>query len=134
MLLASRIGWAGVVFILLTTWISGPPQTLAAPAANLSHEDPTTVPENNVQRMQQLLIDKGNYTGKVDGLVGLRTRASIRAYQKAEHLPVTGRLDAQTAGKLGVGPELVRGTLQGNGGVVEQQKPSAGIPWGSKGL
>jgi peptidoglycan hydrolase-like protein with peptidoglycan-binding domain len=56
--------------------------------------------------MQQTLQDKGHYHGKVDGVFGLRTRASIRAYQKAENLPVTGQLDTQTAIKLGVTAEV----------------------------
>ena len=55
--------------------------------------------------MQETLRDKGHYRGKIDGVFGLRTRASIRGYQKAENLPVTGQLDTPTAGKLGVAPE-----------------------------
>ena len=62
----------------------------------------------------------------VDGVLGLRTRAGIRSYQKAENLPVTGQLDTRTAGKLGVTPE-VRGEMGEES--ASQDKPSAGIKW-----
>jgi len=69
--------------------------------------------------------DKGHYRGDVDGVLGLRTRASIRGFQKPENLPVTGQLDTQTAGKLGVAPEGRSETGYG----TAQGKPSAGIKW-----
>ena len=53
------------------------------------------------------------------------TRAGIRAYQKAENLPVTGQLDTQTAGKLGVRPEGQEQT----GYEAAKAKPSAYIKW-----
>lgn len=42
--------------------------------------------------MQGTLHGRGYYGGEVDGVIGPRTRASLRAYQKAESLPTTGRL------------------------------------------
>ena len=67
--------------------------------------------------------------------MGLRTRESIRALQKSEKLPATGRLDPQTAGKLGVNPESIRRnadgakrrTVEGKAGnQVAKGKPWAG--------
>ena len=58
--------------------------------------------------------------GPVDGVLGSRTRAGIRQYQASEKLPVTGRLDAETAGKLGVGPESIGGSFKGAGQEVGQ--------------
>lgn len=58
--------------------------------------------KSEVRSVQQNLKDNGYYNGNVDGLMGPQTREAIRKYQKAESLPVTGRLDSQTAGKLGV--------------------------------
>jgi peptidoglycan hydrolase-like protein with peptidoglycan-binding domain len=75
--------------------------------------------------MQQILRDKGHYRGEVDGVSGLRTWASIRGFQKAENLPVTGQLDPQTAAKLGVRPEGRKET----GYETTKGKPSAGIKW-----
>jgi peptidoglycan hydrolase-like protein with peptidoglycan-binding domain len=125
MLLASKAAWAGIVFIMLTTGISGPRPTPRASGANLGKEVPSIGPRNDVKKMQETLQDKGHYRGKVDGVFGLRTRASIRAYQKVENLPVTGQLDTQTAGKLGVRPEGGEET----GDQTTKGKPSAGIKW-----
>ena len=125
MLLASKAAWAGIVFIMLTTGISGPRPTPRASGANLGKEVPSIGPRNDVKKMQETLQDKGHYRGKVDGVFGLRTRASIRAYQKDENLPVTGQLDTQTAGKLGVRPEGGDET----GDQTTKGKPSAGIKW-----
>ena len=75
--------------------------------------------------MQQTLQGKGHYRGEVDGVFCLRTRASSRGFQKAENLPVTGQLDTQTAGKLGVRPEGREET----GDETTKGKPSAGIKW-----
>jgi peptidoglycan hydrolase-like protein with peptidoglycan-binding domain len=124
MFLASKAAWIGVVFIL-TTGISGSRPASLASAPNPSKEASPLGPRTDVRKMQQTLHDKGHYSGMVDGVFGLRTRASIRGFQKAESLPATGVLDPQTAGKLGVTPEgrdeAVHQTAQG--------KPSAGIKW-----
>ena len=125
MFLASKAAWAGIVFILLTTGISEPRPTPLASGANLSKEVPAVGHRNDVKKMQQTLRGKGHYRGKVDGVFGLRTRASIRGFQKAENLPVTGQLDPQTAGKLGVRPE---GRAESRYETTKG-KPSAGIKW-----
>ena len=124
MLLASKAAWAGIVFLLLTSGISGPRPPTFASGANLSKELPAVEHRTDVKRIQESLRTKGHYRGKIDGVFGLRTRASIRAYQKAENLPVTGQLDTQTAGKLGVRPEG-----REKAGYKAQGKPSAGIKW-----
>jgi peptidoglycan hydrolase-like protein with peptidoglycan-binding domain len=124
MFLASKAACAGIALILLTIGISGPRPTPLA-SGSLSKGVPGRAHPNDVIKMQQTLQDKGHYRGKVDGVFGLRTRASIRAYQKDENLPVTGDLDAQTAGRLGITPE-VREEI---GYETTQGKPSAGIQW-----
>ena len=85
--------------------ISGPRPTLIASEPNLRSEVPVVEHPTDVNKIQETLRDRGHYRGKIDGVFGLRTRASIRGFQKAENLPVTGHLDAQTAGRLGVSPE-----------------------------
>jgi peptidoglycan hydrolase-like protein with peptidoglycan-binding domain len=127
MLLASKAALSGIVFILLTTGISKPRSTLA-PEANLSKQVPALGHRNDVndiKEVQETLRDNGQYRGEMDGVLGLRTRASIRAYQTAENLPVTGDLDVQTAGKLGVSPESREETSD----ETTKDKPSAGIRW-----
>jgi|ERR1700730_10812355 len=125
MSLASKGALAGIVFILLTTGISGPRPTPIASGANLSKEVPAVGHRNDVKKMQQTLRGSEHYRGKVDGVFGLRTRASISGFQKAENLPVTGQLDTQTADKLGVRPEGREET----GYETTKGKPSAGIKW-----
>ena len=53
-----------------------------------------------VREVQQTLLDSGYYPGSIDGILGSRTRAAIRYYQKDENLPVTGRLNADTVRRL----------------------------------
>jgi peptidoglycan hydrolase-like protein with peptidoglycan-binding domain len=125
MFLATKAAWAGIVFILLTTGISRPRATPLASGANVSKGVPAAGNWNDVKKMQQILRDKGHYRGEVDGVSGLRTWASIRGFQKAENLPVTGQLDPQTAAKLGVRPEGRKET----GYETTKGKPSAGIKW-----
>ena len=74
----------------------------------------------DIRKVQQSLSDKGYDAGPVDGVLGARTRAGIRQYQASEKLTVTGRLDAETAGKLGVGPESIGGNFKGAGQEVGQ--------------
>jgi peptidoglycan hydrolase-like protein with peptidoglycan-binding domain len=73
-----------------------------------------------IMKVQKSLSDKGFDAGPVDGKLGHRTRAAIRQYQASEKLTVTGRLDPETAGKLGVGPESIGGSFKGAGQEVGQ--------------
>ena len=125
MFLASKAAWAGIVVILVTTGILRPRATPLASVANVSKEVPAAWNWNDVKKMQQILRDKGHYRGEVGGVSGLRTEASIRGFQKAENLPVTGQLDTQTADKLGVSPE----GREDSGDETTKGKPSAGIKW-----
>ena len=125
MLLAGKAAWSGIVFILVTPWISGPRPTPVTSEANLSKEVPRVEHRYDVKRMQQALQDQGHYGGEIDGVFGLRSRASIRGFQKAENLPVTGQLDTQTAAKLGVRPE----SREETGDEGPKGKPSAYIQW-----
>jgi peptidoglycan hydrolase-like protein with peptidoglycan-binding domain len=88
-------------------------------------EAPAGTHWNDVKKTQQILQDRGQYHGKIDGVPGLRMRASIRGFQKTQNLPVTGWLDVQTANRLGVSPEV----RERPGDEPTQEKPSAGIKW-----
>ena len=125
MFLAKRIRWAGIAFTFLATgMVTGLPRSAAG--SDFKKEGVAAfIIENEITKMQETLRDKGHYRGKVDGVFGLRTRASIRAYQKAENLPVTGQVDTRTADGLGVRPE---GQVE-TGNETTKGKPSAGIKW-----
>jgi hypothetical protein len=125
MFFASKIICSGIVLLLMTPWTSGPHPVPLDPGTRLSSEVPVETDWDDVKGMQQTLQDEGHYRGKIDGVIGLRTRASIRGFQKAESLPITGQLDVRTAGKLGVRPESRADT----GDETTQDKPSAGITW-----
>jgi peptidoglycan hydrolase-like protein with peptidoglycan-binding domain len=55
-----------------------------------------------VKQTQQVLKDKGYYDGPIDGIIGPKTRAGLRQYQKEASLPVTGRFTRETAQKMDV--------------------------------
>jgi peptidoglycan hydrolase-like protein with peptidoglycan-binding domain len=145
MSLASKIGWAGIAFALLTTGMLAQGFSQSAAGSDSNQEEVAAfVIKNEITKMQEILRDKGHYRGKVDGVFGLRARASIRAYQKAENLPVTGQVDRRTADGLGLRPEsnwnnsqyAARQNGHGSdraGGEIKREKPSAGIKW-AKGL
>ncbi len=57
---------------------------------------------DRVKALQQSLIDAGiKVPGGADGQFGSGTAGAIMEYQRREGLPVTGKIDDQTAGKLG---------------------------------
>jgi len=117
MFLKFAVTWRWMAFTLLAIGMLGLSLTSLASAADLNKGD--------IERVQQGLTDKGFHPGNVDGVLGPRTRAGIREYQKSESLPVTGRLDAETAGKLGVGPESIGGNFKGAGQEVSEGSKEA---------
>ena len=139
MSLARKIGWAGTAVTLLAAGIlvQGFPRSAAGSDSNKEKVSAFVI-KNEITKMQEILRDKGHYRGKVDGVFGLRTRASIRVYQKAENFPVTGQVDRRTADGLGLRPESnwnnsqSAGRQDGHGsgragGDIKRDKPSAGI-------
>ena len=118
MLYKCAVTWRWAVFAVLAIGMWGLSLAPVASAGNLNNED--------IANVQKSLIDKGYNPGNVDGILGPRTRAGIREYQKSEKLPVTGRLDAETAGKLGVGPESIGGNFTGAGHEAKEGTMEAG--------
>src|SRR6266850_624094 len=94
---ASRTLETGIVFALLTTGMLVLSPTSFADGSDLRKEASALVHTNDVEKMQEALQDRGRYRGRIDGVMGLRTRASIREFQKAENLPVKGEIDLKTA-------------------------------------
>jgi hypothetical protein len=101
----NRVVLARMIFILLMTGILGLGLMPRASAAD--HGD--------VKKVQETLRDKGYDPGPADGVLGAQTREAISQYQKSENLTVTGHLDAQTAGKLGVKQESEGGDFKSAG-------------------
>ncbi len=57
---------------------------------------------DEVKKIQEALKSKGDDPGAIDGRMGRKTHAALRAFQKSNGLKVTGSLDKETADKLGV--------------------------------
>ena len=55
-----------------------------------------------VKSVQKALQGKGMDPGPIDGVMGPKTMAALKAFQKDQKLPESGRLDDQTREKLGV--------------------------------
>jgi peptidoglycan hydrolase-like protein with peptidoglycan-binding domain len=47
-------------------------------------------------------MEDGYYKDKVDGIVGTNTRKALKAFQAAQGLNITGKLDTKTASRLGI--------------------------------
>jgi peptidoglycan hydrolase-like protein with peptidoglycan-binding domain len=72
-----------------------------SPASTEHHDSSQRVPGMSIRHAQQVLKDKGYYKADVDGKYGPETRAALEKYQQDENLTVTGRLDRDTAARLG---------------------------------
>ncbi len=139
MLLVNKIRWAGLALTVLTAAIllQGVARHKAGTPSN-KEGTAAFVAEDEIKKMQGTLRGKGDYQGEIDGVLGLRTRASVRAYQRARNLPITGEVDARTANGLGVRPELTWDNFKNDGleaghasdssgDEIKRDKPSAGI-------
>jgi peptidoglycan hydrolase-like protein with peptidoglycan-binding domain len=69
-------------------------------AAEVKSSSPLT--PRTIRQAQEALKNKGRDPGPIDGVLGPRTVAALDAYQKAEGLATTGRLDAKTIESLGI--------------------------------
>jgi TolA-binding protein len=68
--------------------------------ANVSAADRCTA-----RQAQQALTDQGYKPGPIDGALGKRTRGALRAFQKANELRASGRLNRDTCRQLTSPPE-----------------------------
>lgn len=69
----------------------------------LDGSDKVTGSQTHVAAAQQALRTNGYNPGPIDGYVGPQTTAAVREFQQREQLAVTGQLDPDTLGRLGVG-------------------------------
>lgn len=69
-----------------------------------------------VVQAQLALRRDGLYHGKIDGIIGPRTRQALRDYQSRHGLPVTAGLDAATTASLfGIAPASQGPSYRGTG-------------------
>jgi hypothetical protein len=95
-------GTPGTLLTLLTTAVT--PLTMATPtilpilAADSDYQYWT----NLAVSVQSELARRGYYHGSTDGVIGSDSSEAIRAFQAAQGLPVTGRIDPKLLRALGI--------------------------------
>jgi peptidoglycan hydrolase-like protein with peptidoglycan-binding domain len=70
--------------------------------------DSKNAPRDPVKAAQNALRARGYEIGDPDGTLGPKTHAAVQAFQKAEGLKVTGRLDVETMTRLTAGKQESR--------------------------
>ena len=99
--LRSSLAGALIMILALPAWAAE--EKKAAPAKEEKTEKMAPAKgSEQVQKLQEALKTKGQDPGPIDGVMGAKTRVAIKAFQEASGLKGTGRLDDQTAEKLGV--------------------------------
>ncbi len=110
------------LFLLGGTWLPGDALPVAASAAIVAPAkvDPATTAQRRrrrrrrgqqrptaerIREIQQALIRAGCLEGKPTGRWDAKSRAAMRRLQEESGLPVTGKLDARSLVKLGLGSE-----------------------------
>ena len=64
-------------------------------------QTPDRSPDRNAVRDAQIALrDAGYEPGRIDGVMGPKTRAAVREFQASHGLPQTGRLDETTQERL----------------------------------
>jgi peptidoglycan hydrolase-like protein with peptidoglycan-binding domain len=84
---------------------------LAAGTSTALAADRIYVDGDTVRETQQILRDRGFQVG-VDGIMGPRTQAALRQFQKSENLDPTGRLNRQTLVALGIQESAASGATE----------------------
>jgi peptidoglycan hydrolase-like protein with peptidoglycan-binding domain len=99
----SRGALAGVIVLGLASpgWAAA--KTKASSAKEEKAENKAMAKgSEQIRKIQEALKEKAEDPGAVDGIMGKKTRAAVRAFQKANGIKVTGAVDDQTAEKLGL--------------------------------
>ena len=99
--LRSSVAGALMMILALPAWAAEEKKASPAKEEKAEKKAPAKGSEE-VQKLQEALKAKGQDPGPIDGVMGSKTRAAIKAFQEASGLKATGRLDDPTAEKLGL--------------------------------
>jgi peptidoglycan hydrolase-like protein with peptidoglycan-binding domain len=101
LLIKSVLAGALILTLALPGWAAE--EKKAAPAKEEKAEKKVSAKGNEeVKKVQEALKAQGQDPGPIDGIMGSKTRAALKAFQEASGLKGTGRVDDETAQKLGV--------------------------------
>jgi peptidoglycan hydrolase-like protein with peptidoglycan-binding domain len=91
------------VFVMLALvqpgWAAG---TEAAPKGMERAKTHVVKTSDDVKKLQEALKAKGDDPGVIDGVMGKKTIGALKGFQERNGLKATGKLDKQTAEKLGI--------------------------------
>jgi peptidoglycan hydrolase-like protein with peptidoglycan-binding domain len=98
----------------------------AGPRAHFGRADRATttsttvnLSEPEIREVQQVLIDRGFFHGRVDGVFGPEVREALISFQRKQGFEATGSVDTRTVGALGLS-----GRIGGNAQEDKNQSPS----------
>jgi peptidoglycan hydrolase-like protein with peptidoglycan-binding domain len=97
----SLLAGAIILTVASPVWAAGATKGASAKEPKMERKAVANGTEE-IKKLQNALKAKGQDPGAVDGIMGEKTRAALKAFQEASGLKVTGKLDDQTAQKLGV--------------------------------
>ncbi len=106
-----RTGNVAIMVIVTGLWMAGPAFAQSgqstpakAPSSSITNMANHGVMSDHkeVRAVQESLKAKGYDPGPIDGVLGHKTTSALKAFQKAEKIPVTGELTSETRSKLGV--------------------------------
>ena len=101
LLLKGVMAGALILTLALPGWAAEEKKAAPAKEEKAEKKAPAKGSEET-RKLQEALKAKGHDPSPIDGIMGAKTRAAIREFQEASGLKGTGRLDNQTAEKLGV--------------------------------
>jgi Putative peptidoglycan binding domain len=112
---------------------SGPGAGTSGSGTRMDQEErrgQTDVHPGDVRQAQERLKEAGFNPGPVDGQLGVQTKEAIKAYQKAQGLPQTGKLDEPTRDFLMVQrPKDAPAEIQApRGSTREEPRPEESMP------
>lgn len=99
--LKSVLAGAVILTLVLPGWAAEEKKAAPAKEEKAEKKAPAKGSEE-IKKLQETLKAKGQDPGPIDGMMGPKTRAAVKAFQEASGLKGTGKLDKQTAEKLGV--------------------------------
>jgi hypothetical protein len=83
-----------------------------------------TLQPDEIREVQQVLIDRGLFTGEVTGVLDTRTRDALITFQRQEGIQTTGSIDTRTVSALGLSNKIGQNQSSTVGQGAGQNQPS----------